>query len=67
MFVTEIDFLAGFKVEESACFSCKGDAFVQPVALLETLGDLPLHSLAHAFVATLIPARQNNNLNNNTP
>ena len=53
----EIDLLARFKVEEFAC-ACKSDALVQPVALLETLGDLPLHSLAHAFVVVLLPARQ---------
>ena len=53
-FVTETDFLAGFKVDESACV-CNSDALVQPVALLETSGDLPLHSLAHAF---LLPAHQ---------
>jgi len=56
-FAKEIDFLAGFKVDEFAC-ACNSDALVQPVALLETLRDLPLHSLAHAFVAVLIPARQ---------
>jgi len=56
-FVVEIDFLTRFKVEESAC-ACNSDALVQPVALLETLGDLPLHSLAHAFVFVLLPARQ---------
>ena len=56
-FPREIDFLAGFKVEECAC-ACNSDALVQPVALLETLRDLPLHSLAHAFVVALLPARQ---------
>ena len=65
MFVTKIDFLAGFKVDEFAC-ACNSDALVQPVALLETLGDLPPHSLAHG-VAFLLPARQNNNYNNNPP
>jgi len=56
-FFMEIDLLAGFKVEESAC-ACNSDALVQPVALLETLRDLPLHSLAHASVVVLLPARQ---------
>jgi len=65
-FLREIDFLARFKVEEFAC-ACNSDALVQPVALLETLRDLPLHILAHAFVAILLPTRQNNNLNNNPP
>jgi len=53
----EIDLLAGFKVDEFAC-ACNSDALVQPVALLETLRDLPLHSLAHVFVVVLLPARQ---------
>jgi len=56
-FDIETDFLAGFKVEEYTC-ACNNDALVQPVALLETLGDLPLHSLAHALIVVLIPARQ---------
>jgi hypothetical protein len=65
-FVLEIDVLARFKVEECAC-ACNSDALVQPVALLETLRDLPLHSLAHAFVAELLHAGQTNNYNDNPP
>ena len=57
VFAPEIDALARLKVVEYACV-CNSDALVQPVALLETLGDLPLHSVAHAFVVTLLPARQ---------
>jgi len=53
----EIDLLARFKVDEFAC-ACNSDALVQPVALLETLRDLPLHSLAHVIVIALLPARQ---------
>jgi hypothetical protein len=37
------------------------------MALLETLRDLPLHSVADAFVAALLPARYNNNHNNCPP
>ena len=37
------------------------------MALLETLRDLPLHSVADAFVAALLPARYNNNNNNSPP
>ncbi len=64
LFAKETNFLARFKVEEYAC-ACESDALVQPVALLETLRDLPLHSLAHASVVILLPTRQNNNHNNN--
>ncbi len=54
----EFDSLARFEVEECACV-CNGNALVHPMALLKTLGDLPLHSVADAFVAVLLPARQN--------
>ena len=61
----EIDFLARFKVVESAC-ACNGDALVHPVALHETLRDLPLHSVDNAGMV-LLRARQTNNHNNNPP
>jgi len=66
-FAFEFHFLACFKVEEFAYAKCKSEALVQTVAILETLRDLPLHSLAHAFVIALIPTRQTNNHNNNPP
>ncbi len=37
------------------------------MAIVETLRDLPLHSLAHALVVVLLPASQTNNHNNNPP
>ena len=55
--VSEIDSLARFKVVEFARV-CNRDTLVHPVALHETLPDLPLHSVANA-VATLLRARQN--------
>jgi hypothetical protein len=64
--IAEIHFLARSKVEEFAC-ACNSDALVQPMALLETLGDLPPQSVADFFIAVLLPARQNNNHNNNPP
>ena len=54
---SEINFLARFKVEESARV-CNSDALVRPVALHQTLRDLPLHSVANAGAA-LLRARQN--------
>ena len=51
----EIDVLARSKVAEYAC-ACNSDAIVQPVTLLETLGDLPLHNLADAS-SVLLRAR----------
>ena len=53
----EIDCLARFKVVECAR-ACNSDALVHPVALHETLRDLPLHSVANAGVV-LLRARQN--------
>ena len=53
----EIDFLARFKVEECARV-CNSDALVHPVALHQTLRDLPLHSVTNAG-AVLLRARQN--------
>ena len=63
-FLLEIDALARLKVVEYAC-GCA--ALVRPMALHETLRDLPLHSVADAFVAALLPARYNNNNNNSPP
>ena len=54
---SEIDSLARFEVVECARV-CNSDALVHPVALRETLRDLPLHSVANAGVA-LLRARQN--------
>ena len=56
-FGSEMDVLARFKVEESARV-CNSDALVRPVALHQTLRDLPLHSVANAGAA-LLRARQN--------
>jgi hypothetical protein len=57
--VIEFDILAGFKVEETAYRTgSDGDALVRPVTLLQTLRDLPLHSVAHAFVVPLLHTRQ---------
>ena len=53
----EIDSLARFKVVEFAR-ACNRDALVHPVALHQTLRDLPLHSAANAGAA-LLRARQN--------
>ena len=64
VFALEIDALARLKVVKYAC-GCA--SLVRPMALLETLRDLPLHSVADAFVAALLPARYNNNRNNNSP
>ena len=58
---SEIDFLARFKVVEFAR-ACNRDALVHPVALHETLRDLPLHSVANEG-AVLLRARQTNNHN----
>ena len=54
----EIDSLARFKVVEFARVACNRDALVHPVALHQTLRDLPLHSVANAGAA-LLRARQN--------
>ena len=54
---SEIDFLARFKVVEFAR-ACNRDALVHPVALHQTLRDLPLTSVANAG-AVLLRARQN--------
>ncbi len=53
----EIDCLARFKVVECAS-ACNSDALLHPVALHETLRDLPLHSVANACAA-LLRARKN--------
>ncbi len=49
--------LAGFKVVETTRGS-KCDALVRTVSLLQTSRDLPLHIVAHAFVAVLHRTRQ---------
>ena len=54
----EIDFLARFKVVEFARVAGNSGALVRPVALHQTLRDLPLHSVANAGAA-LLRARQN--------
>ena len=61
----DFDFLARFKVVKLAYeFGSNDDAFVRPVALLENLRDLPIHSVANAGVA-LLRACQINSHNNN--
>ena len=62
----QIDSLARFKVVEFAC-ACNSNALVRPVTLQETSGDLPLHSIADAFVVELPRTRQTYNRNNNLP
>ena len=52
-FLLEIDALARLKVVEYAC-GCNSDAPVHAMTLLETLRDLPPHSLAHASFITLL-------------
>ena len=63
---SKIDILARFKVVEFAC-ACNSNALVRPVTLQETSGDLPLHSIADAFVVELPRTRQTYNRNNNLP
>ncbi len=64
-FVCDIDFLARFEVVEFAR-ACNSDALVHPVALQETLRDLPLHIVTNAGAA-LLRTRQTNNRNNSPP
>ncbi len=61
----EIDFLARFKVVKFAR-AFDSDALVHPVALQETLRDLPPHRVTNG-VTGLLRARQTNNHNNNPP
>ena len=63
---SKIDILARFKVVEFAC-ACNSNALVRPVTLQETSGDLPLHSIADAFVVELPRTRQTYNRNNLPP
>ncbi len=61
----EIDFLARFEVEKLARVACNRDALVHPVALQETLRDLPLH-VTNAGTA-LSRTRQTKKHNNSPP
>ncbi len=66
--VTESDVLASLKIKEFACvFKSDANSLVRPMALHETLRDLPLHSVADFAVAALLHTRYNNNHNNSPP